>query len=215
MKQLLTVFLVLSLFALTANAQQPVKFGAGAHAGFAISAFPSGVSEFYGMGFGGGGHLDVGIIDAFKVRVNMEYYSFPSDKEKLKPFVASFVGIQASDIASLSGGSFNIFSVNIDAIGKVPTPSGISPYALFGFGIYGVGLSDLSGTSTDGRSKTITSDQIGAKTGAKFGLNFGAGTEIHVAPKIDMFLEFKYILVFTEDESSGAVPIMLGATFAL
>ena len=43
----------------------------------------------------------------------------------------------------------------------------------------------------------------------KFGLNFGAGAEFKFG-QFKAFIEFKYVLIFTKDESTGHMPITIG-----
>ena len=204
------VFLVTSF----ATAQR-VGFDAGVHGGVAISAFEDLISDFYGIGFGGGGHLDANIVKFFTTRLNIEYYTFAADQDKLREAVAPAFGLRASDIASSSGGAVNVFIVTMNAIGKIPTGSAVTPYALFGFGIHSISLSDISGSTTSGDSGTITADDVGFKEGTKFGLDFGFGFEFATSKTVDLSLEFKYVLVFTENNSNGAMPISLGANFHL
>lgn len=195
------------------SAQQRVTFGAGAQAGIAISAFPDVVKDYYGLGYGGGGHFDVNFIPALTARMNIEYFTFASDKDKLKKVLAPRFGILPSDITNLSGGGIGVFIVTVNAIGKVPTGTDITPYGLFGFGIHSISLSDLTGSDNRGRSGTATASDIGYSTQTKFGLNFGIGAEYRVARSVTLNLEFRYVLVFTDNQSSAAMPITVGATF--
>jgi len=194
------------------NAQQRVTFGAGAQAGIAIEAFQASIKDYYSIGYGGGGHFDVNFMPALTTRMNIEYYSFASDKDKLKQQLAPLYGVQPGDITGLSGGTIGVFIVSLNAIGRVPTGTNVSPYGLFGLGIHSISLSDLSG-SAFGQTGTLTAEDLGVKTGTKFGLNFGVGVDMRVARGVNLNLEFKYVLVFTEDETNAAMPIMVGVTF--
>ena len=125
--------------------------------------------------------------------------------------MATQFGLQASDIASLSGGNISAFIVALEALGKIPTNSIVTPYALFGLGIHNISLSDLSGSDKAGRTATITSDDIAFNGGTKFGLDFGLGFEFRVSRSVSLTTEFKYVLVFTENNTNAAMPITIGA----
>jgi len=210
MKRVAVFALCLILVAGSAEAQR-VKFGVGAKGGVTISAFQDLIKDFYGIGYTFGGHFDANIIPAFGLRLGVDYYSFGVDTDKLKTLVASKVGVPVTSIESLSGGAINIFAVTINGLGKIPTGSNIVPYGLFGVGIHNISLSDIKG-SAGGQAGTLTADDIGFKEGTKFGLNFGFGTEVQMK-KIALFVQVGYTIVFTEDESNGGIPIVVGVTY--
>jgi len=207
------MLLLLSISLVSLAAAQDVRFSAGPHAGIAISSFEQDWKDFYGAGFGGGAHVDADFVKFFSARLDIEYYTFASDKSKLKPIVASFFGLQATDIASLSGGNVGAFIVALEGIGKIPTRSAVTPYALFGFGIHSLSLSDLSGSDKSGRTATATSDDVKFDGGTKLGLHFGLGAEYRVNRAFSLALEFRYVLVFTTNNTNAAMPITVGANF--
>jgi len=214
MRKAAAVILTIVFFAAMGRAQN-VKFSVGPQAGIAIEAFESPWSDYFGAGFGGGAHADVDIIKFFSVRLSVDYYTFASDKDKLKTLIADYYGILPSDISSLSGGNVGAFNVSMQAIGKIPTPSSVTPYALFGIGIHSLTLSDLNGTSPTYGSGTITSDQVNFDGGTKFGLDFGFGIEYAASRQVSLMAEFRYVLVFTKIQNNGAMPITIGANFHL
>ena len=211
----MAAILVVGLLSIALANAQDVRFSVGPQAGIAISAFEQNWKDFYGIGYGGGGHVDAEIAKFFSARLNVEYYTFASDKDKLKPLVASQFGLQASDVTSLSGGNISAFIVALEALGKIPTKSAITPYALFGLGIHSISLSDLSGSDKSGRSATLTSDDVNFDGGTKFGLDFGIGFEYRLNHATALTVEFKYVLVFTPNNTNAAMPITVGANFSL
>ena len=210
----LGVILAVVLLASRPSAAKDPTFAIGLHGGPAISAFEDLISDFYTIGFGGGAHVDVNIAPFFSLRLNGEYFTFPSDKDKLKAAIAPMFGLQASDISNADGGAINVVIVTLNALGKIPTNSAVTPYALFGLGIHTISLSDLTG-SVMGQSGTVTADDLGFKEGTKFGLDFGFGLDFQASRSASISVEFKYVLVFTEDNSNGAMPITVGASFIL
>ena len=212
--KVLCVTLVAILLVVYPSTAKDVTVSLGLHGGPAISAFEDLISDFYTIGFGGGAHVDVNVAPFFTLRLNGEYFTFSSDKEKLKAAIAPQFGLQPSDISDAGGGAINVVIVTLNALGKIPTKSAVTPYGLFGFGIHSISLSDLTG-SVMGQSGTITADDIGFKEGTKFGLDFGFGLEFQASKTANISVEFKYVLVFTENNSNGAMPITLGASFVL
>jgi hypothetical protein len=111
-----------------------------------------------------------------------------------------FTGLNSSD-----------FSIMVDALGKIPIQgSPLTPYGVFGFG-----MNFLSASDGVIKYQGVEQPNLGIKgdSSTKFGLNFGAGAEFAVSPMVKLFLEFKYLLVFTSGESTGLLPLMVGATF--
>jgi opacity protein-like surface antigen len=212
MKRLAMVLMAFCLAPSVSVSRDP-SFGIGVHGGASISAFQDFISDYYGIGYTVGGQFDVIVIPAFAIRLNVDYHSFASDKDKLKPIIANLVGVSASSLTDLSGGNVNVFAVTANAIGKIPTRSAVSPYAMFGVGIHSISLSDLTGSS-GGVSGSVSADDLGFKTGTKFGLNFGIGTEIKLR-RVVVFFQAGYTLVFTEDETNGAIPIVAGISFGV
>jgi hypothetical protein len=43
----------------------------------------------------------------------------------------------------------------------------------------------------------------------KFGMNFGAGVEFKLG-SLKMFVEGKYVMIFTEGEKTGIIPVTVG-----
>ena len=187
-----------------------VSFGAGGHAGLSFSSFPKGVKDYYGTGFGGGVHGDLNVVKNFSARFSLDYLTFPSDKKKIAELVANQNGVSASDI-TFEGLNLSAISISLNALGKIPiTKSSVTPYGVFNFGI-----NFLSGSDGKVTYQGVAQPQADIKTESKtkFGLGFGAGTEFAVSPTIRLFLEFKYAMIFTDDENTNHLPLMVGATF--
>jgi len=208
-----TMLCLIVISAVSLAAAQDVRFSAGPHAGIAISSFEQDWKDYYGIGYGGGAHFDADIARFFSARLDIEYYTFASDKTKLKPVVAAFFGLQPTSIASLSGGNIGAFIIALEGIGKIPTQSPVTPYALFGVGIHSLSLSDLSGSDTQGRTASATSDDVKFDGGTKLGLDFGIGMEYKVNRAVSLALEFRYVLVFTANNTNAAMPVTVGANF--
>jgi len=214
MKRLTIILLAVMLADGTSLARDP-KFGGGVHGGISISAFQELISDAYGIGPTFGAHGDLQIIPAFTVRLGVDYHTFSPDDDKLKALVGAVLSLDPSTIASINGGSINVFAVTVNGIGRVQTRSSVTPYGLLGLGIHSISLSDIEGSTTTGQQGTLTEDDVNFKGGTKFGLNFAIGSDFRIARSVTLFIQVGYTIVFTEDESNGAIPILAGVTFGL
>lgn len=207
MKRFLGVLLVLALAASVSQAQ--VRWGFGAQGGVSIPAFESGVKDYYGLGFGGGVHVDAVINKYFTGRFQFDYHTFPSDKNKLAGDLAAANGVPASDI-KVEGLNTSIMGFYLNGMGTFPTGSAFTPYALAGFGLNMLSISDPKVTY-QGQPVTITGFNTESKT--KFGIDFGAGADYAVSKNVCIGLEFRYVLIFTENNSNAHMPISLIFTY--
>jgi len=203
------------------NAQ--MHFSVGAQAGSSFSSFPSPESDFFGMGYGGGVHGDLTIMKYFAARLNFDYFMFTSKKDKIASTFANTLNAQgqtdpqgnpftASDFG-ISGFNGNIFGINADAIGKLPlVGSPFEPYALVGFGL---GIISISSPTITFQGRDITQQaNIQTNSTTKFSMNFGGGAEYHLRV-VSLFLEVRYVLIFTSDNSTGHVPVVVGVSIPM
>ncbi len=201
------IILALLVVAGSQWASANVRFGGGAHGGLAFSSFPDPIGEFYGMGFGAGAHADLRIIEPVAIRLNFDYSRFGSDKNKLQNQF-SVTDPQGNPVPfEVSGLDATVFAVTANVLGKIPTGSAVRPYGTVGFGLHVMNASDLKITSG---GQTLL-EQSSGDASTNFGLNFGAGTEFLLG-SATLFVEAKYVLVFTEN-SSAYVPITFGVAF--
>lgn len=202
------MFLVAMLFCACSLTSAAVKFGGGAHAGISISSFPSTISDFYGIGFGGGAHVDAQFVPFLAARFGIDYMTFSSDKDKIKERLAQANGVQASALG-FEGLNSGIFSINLTGIGKIQTHSALTPYGLLGFGLNFLSISE-SKVTFNGQPVAQAGTPSSSET--DFGLNFGAGSEFKMGA-IALTFEIKYVLIFTSGNSTAHIPILVGVSF--
>jgi opacity protein-like surface antigen len=209
MKRLSLILLVLAFVGTAGRAE--MKFSLGAQAGASFSSFPKAIKDFYGTGFGGGVHGDLKVLDFLTTRLSFDYFSFASDKDKvIAAYVADNPGTQASDF-SFEGANVGIFSIYADALGKIPTGSTVTPYGLVGLGLNFVSTSEGKVTY-----QNTPQPQANVKSSSEtdFGMNFGAGVEFALS-SVTLFFEGRYVLIFSENESSSHIPLMVGVNFGI
>lgn len=176
-----------------------------------FSSFPKATNGFYGAGPGGGAHGDINILDFLTARLSVDYLNFSSGKDKLiAAYVAANPGTRAGDF-TFDGLGIGIFSVYASGLGKIPSGSPVTPYGLVGLGINFISTSEGKVTY---QNTPQPQANIASNSETKFGLNFGAGAEFSV-PFGTIIAEVKYVLVFTNDENSSYIPIVVGATFGI
>jgi len=216
MKRSLLVAILL-LFCIGAASAQ-MQFGGGAQAGIDFASFPKPIDQIYGTGYGFGGHGDLLIMKYLGVRLSIDYRTFSSDKGKLAAAYASlftFNGVQADPSqTSVTGLNTSDLSFMLSGIGRLPTGSIVTPYALLGLGLHVVSASNptISYQGQDITQQLLQQQIIMNPTSAtKFGIHFGAGGELSLG-MVKLFLEVKYVVVFTQNNSTSFIPIEVGIT---
>lgn len=205
------------LLVLTAISSQALALGPGfafgVHANFTSSSFPgpstSGlnqqVSSAYGVGWGGGVHLDANLM-LFSVRLTGDYIHYAIDETKFRNSFRPLFG-SAADQMSVSGGGLGIVALAVN--GKMPIlPLPIvTPYLTGGVGLAWVNRDEVT-TSIAGfpGNKFPSSTQSG-----KTSVDIGAGVDLKLG--INLFLEVKYAWIFTDVATSTYVPVTVGVTF--
>lgn len=233
------IFAVLCLAATAGSASAQLSFSGGPQIGVAFSSFQNNV---YGTGLLFGGHGNLDLNKNISLRLSFDYVTFGADNGKLKSsaqdqavqsaqtvigraLTADETNTVRSAVTAASGARASAPAVYVSAIGKLPTSSIVTPYAILGFGMTFLSFGDVSVTG-DGTGVTATDAQgqdhqiVPAGTASssipsqtKFGLQFGAGGEVKVSKLIKIFLEVHYNMIFTEGGNSNYIPIMVGATF--
>lgn len=229
----------LGLISSFANAQ--IAFDGGAQFGIAFSSFAKPAGDLYGTGLVFGGHGDMSINKYLSVRLSFDYATFSADGDKLKGVAADasvntvqeFLGatLNAQDnalvrgtVKSADGARVSAPSIFVTGIGKLPTGSMITPYALLGFGMTFLSFGDVNFNSTGVRVQNNQTGQtvqvipagnqsVKIDSQSKFGMQFGIGSEFKLSKPVKLYFEVKYNLIFTEGKSSSYFPLVVGASF--
>jgi len=216
MKRLICAVALCALCAPGAMALGP-SFGFGVHANFTSSSFPgpsvSGVNQqigsAYGVGLGGGVHLDANLM-IVSFRLSADYIHYGIDQNKFRDSFGAAVaalGIPKDQIA-VSGGGLGITAISLNGkMPLLPLPI-ISPYVTGGVGLAWLSRDEMK-TSINGTpySNTFPSSTQSGKTQVDVGL----GVDLKIG--ISLFLEVKYAWIFTDVATSTYVPVTVGVTF--
>lgn len=190
----------------------------GVHGGILVARFDAPLDEIFGVGFGGGLHIDLTPLSVLTFRVNGDYHTFPSDKGKLASLLAQGFSVggnpaEASNI-TVTGFAVNTWSVSVSAIGRIPTGS-IEPYAIAGVGYYTLSGTDASVNYQGIGDITVDLRNLGVigtpETQHAAGVSVGGGLEF-VLGTSRLFVEGRYVRILT-DPVNEYLPITLGFIF--
>jgi len=158
------------------------------------------LAEVYGFGYGGGVHLDITFV-SLSLRVSGDFTTFSPDEENYRNALAALgAGTVATDF-SIEGGRVNIISANVNGkLPVLPLPV-VSPYVTGG-----VGLARISADAAEiSFLGMMTSSYPGFGSETKTSVNIGVGVDF-----ASLFVEAKYMWIFTDGETSSYVPVSIG-----
>ena len=194
------------VFAMTqaSFAQSQVKRGTlSFNSGFSLPSAPVGFADYWKTGFNFGAGLEYPLSPKVIFQGCFDYNNFPLNEDKF----LSEDGPRGLDV-SVEGGAASITTVSANL--KAPlsvSGSSVTPYFVGGLGIIRISLSDVTVRYQDeieifdGVSETAV------------GLIFGAGLDFTINPKVNMFVEIKYVIGVTQDESTRYYPVKIGLSF--
>jgi opacity protein-like surface antigen len=188
MKHLFILAALVFVLSFSANSQTLDK--SFVSAGGVITIPIGDISDSWGVGLNfhaNGGYVFHKLVAA---RLDLQYNTFPLKE----------------DMGSYSGYSLKSTSIMGDVmVGSFSKESDIKPYGLVGMGLYINSVSDLKYngvTYASGSSET------------NFGMKFGGGVAFKVTPKLSIFGETSFNMIFGEG-TANYLPIKVGATINL
>jgi hypothetical protein len=214
-------FMILGLLAMqTAPAMAGVGFGLHGNAlNFKlandivakVSGTPStvqgtAIQEVYGMGLGGGVHLDFG-LPIISFRVSGDYLTIAPDNDKFRSYFSQISPILFAN-ATVDGGRITMIGGNVNLkLNVLPLPV-IKPYATGGVGLTNIKMDEVNVKTAFGSFKSTLLENQTVKT-----LNVGAGVDVELGG-IALFGELKVNWIFLKEGTSVQLPIgTVGITF--
>ncbi len=217
------IFFLLILFTISATSQAQVPLAHFGVHGNLINAKlnaelreiagvppPSGaivtLEEVYGLGYGGGLHLDLD-IGLLSFRLSGDYVTLSPDKEKFASFInASLPGVP---LVYQDGGVVTLLSGTVNAkLVILPLPV-VKPYLTGGGGIAGVKATDV--TLTFAGNPVPPFPIIESQTVGTY--NLGAGVDLGLG-SLTLYGEVKVTWIMIKEGTSTYVPIgTVGITF--
>jgi opacity protein-like surface antigen len=218
MKRVILLCVVIAAFAASAEAQKVgfgvqgdfVNFNFGVAqtqvqlpgAGSSVD-FTSLFEQIYGLGYGGGAHLDVDLgLIAF--RLSGDYIMLSPDKQKYQSLLGA-LGLQFT----VDGGRIDIYSGNVNLkFNILPLPV-VHVYLTGGGGVVQLKMNDASLLFNGVKLATVKAFD----TQTKPTLNAGAGVDLKLGP-VALFAELKVNFIMTTGKTSSEVPLAtVGITF--
>jgi len=186
-----------------AQQSEPVNFSVNSGMAFFVS--PEEVTDYWSKGFILGAGLGIPFTPQLMLQVYFDFNNFKFDKSKyLRDYGFGTYGI------SISGGSITAITVagnlKINLVSN-KTPSSVYPYLLGGVGLFRLSIGDMSVYDT---SDVVI---IPGEAESDFSVLLGLGFDIPVGEKINLFIEGRYIIAFTDGDNPQILPIKLGISF--
>lgn len=173
--------------------------------------FTGALKDIYGIGYGGGVHLDFK-LPIISFRIAGDYIRLTPDKAKYTGLIQQALPPALAPLASqvnIDGGRIDIYSVSANLkVAVLPLPI-ISVYATGGVGLVRVSLAETQVSLGPVTLATFP----GVETQTKPAVNAGAGVDLSLGP-IALFGELKIDWIFTDPKTSTAIPYAtVGLTF--
>lgn len=169
------------------------------------------LQQVYGLGYGGGAHLDLGFA-ILSLRLSGDYFQLSPDLDKFKTFVTTYIGLTPANLA-IDGGKITVISGILNAkLVVLPLPV-FHVYVTAGAGLANVkadkaNISASLGSTPVKTSITLLKDQQTVST-----FNGGAGVDIALGP-VTIYGEIKINLYNLSEGSGTYLPLITaGVTF--
>jgi len=169
--------------------------------------FTGDLKSIYGLGVGGGVHLDLK-LPILSFRVSADYIALSPDRDKYMTLLKNYFGSAASAV-TIDGGRIDIYSASVNLkLQVVPLPV-VSIYATGGVGLVRVSVSEIKVTFNGLTAAKFPAVEPQTKPAA----NAGAGVDISLGG-LTLFGELKVDFIFTDPKTSTAIPFAtVGLTF--
>lgn len=175
------------------------------NSGVSIPAAPDAFSDYRKMGLNLGGGMGYPLTSNLTLQGYVDYNNFTFDEER---FLADRGRLGERGV-SIDGGAATILTISGNLKVSVPSSTArIAPFFTGGVSFFKRSISDVSISGT--RFK-VEFDDIDSATA--FSIGFGAGLDVNLSDHVALFIEGKYAIGFTEDESTQYVPVKLGLVF--
>lgn len=163
------------------------------------------LDEVYGLGFGGGVHLDIG-LSVLSIRISGDYITISPDKDKFATYVKQSFG--TLPVSYVEGGKVDMISGNANAkLVVLPLPV-FKPYVTGGIGFCNVKATDV--TLKFGNANIVTPI---LKKQTVMTYNVGLGADIEIS-SVALFVELKGNWIPLEEGTVSLLPIATaGITF--
>jgi opacity protein-like surface antigen len=209
------ILLLCCILMATAPSLAQVGFGVQ---GNAFNFNTEGVAnDIYGLGLGGGIHLDFG-TPVIGIRISGDYLFLNPDKNKYSAYAANLLGATLAQGASIDGGKMEVWTANANAkLVLLPLPV-VHIYGTGGIGLASISFNEATiNIPSVGISRKLTEQEVAQLLGldkqTKMTTNVGAGVDIALGG-LTLYGELKLNWIWTKPHTSSQIPIgTVGITF--
>ena len=176
--------------------------------GVQSSATNTALEQVYGLGVGGGAHLDLN-LPIISLRLSGDYMSLAPNSDKFKSWLQTYLGSGVSSV-SVDGGKITEYSLQLNVkLVILPVPV-FHPYVTAGGGLAHVKMDDakitINGTFTLPQQALIAEQTVST-------LNGGVGVDL-VLGGVSLYGEVKVNVFFISEGHGTYLPIAtVGVTF--
>lgn len=209
---------VLMLFACAVVfARTPGSYSLGGFGGLSLPQGPDEFKDYFKSGIGFGAEFKYNINEKMSLVGSFASLPFKFNEDKMAEEVAGVVGDEIEVNIEGGGLKYNVIQANL--LMYLSQPEASTGFYLTGGGGYYMGKSqnpDKVEITYMGQTLDITDMLEGEEESENdLGVNFGAGLELAMGTSMNLFVEGKYHIVFTEDESTKFITLMGGLRFSL
>jgi len=205
------VLLLCCVLMVSALSRAQVSFGVHGNAlNFNTEGY---ANDVYGLGLGGGIHLDFG-TPFLGLRISGDYMFLNPDENKYRA-AAMDISPSLGQSLTISGGRMDIWSANINGkLVLLPLPV-VHIYATGGVGLASITFQEATITVSGLPPQTISDpgQYLGLDKQTKMTTNVGAGVDIALGG-LTLFGELKVNWIWTKPNTSSQIPVgTVGITF--
>jgi opacity protein-like surface antigen len=205
MKKIIAVVFALALVmagSTAASAQDASKFSLAPGAGISLPLGDFG--DLYNLGFNAGLEADYSVAKDFYLFADVRGNFFSLD----------ITGFGLPKTAKVSGGAESIVTIFVGGKYVFPMPGSVKIYALGGAGLCALSTSDLKADytvtywwGTEHIQATYTFDSE-----TDMGITFGMGALYNLKPNLNLFVEFRFVDIFTKGSATQFFPVVAGVS---
>lgn len=196
----LFLFLASIANAFAQGTNKPEFYG---NSGISFPIGPDEFSDYWRMGFNFGGGIGYPISPNLSLVGYFDFNNFRFDDDKyLRDYGFAGYGI------SISGGEASIITLSGNLKATLhTTTSSVHPYLWGGIGFFKLSIGDIT-IYGPGGAVSVEGDSESA-----FSVLVGGGIDFVIGERMDLFIEGKYVIGFTEGESTQMFPVKFGIKF--
>lgn len=200
-------------------ARTPGSYSLGGFGGLNLPQGPDEFKDYFKSGIGFGAEFKYNINEKMSFVGSFAYLPFNYNEDKMEEDIMELVGGEEDIQINIEGGGIKYNAIQANLLLYLSQPEASTGFYLTGGGGYYMGKSetpDKVELTYAGETIDITDMMEGEEESENdLGVNFGAGLELAMGTSMSLFVEGKYHIVFTEDESTKFITLMGGLRFSL